>query len=249
MIGDRSTAGEWADGPDRAAADAVAAARSRLSADDDGIVGVGGRPRAGHAARRLPARACSRCRSGARSIGWFSPDPRAVLPLDGLRVTRSLRRSARRYEVRRDTRFAEVMVRCGDPRRARRLDHPDVRRGLHAGCTSWAGRSSVEAYDDGELVGGLYGVRIGGFFAGESMFHTRDRRVEGGARRARRLARDDRRRAARRAVDDAAPALARRRSSCPRRVPQPARAAVTVGRPTVWRAHCRHDDDHATRRG
>lgn len=104
-------------------------------------------------------------------IGWWSPDPRGILPLDGLRVTRSLRRSCRRYEVRVDERFREVIERCGDPRRPHgwiNRDIIDAYVRLHG--LGWA--HSVETYLDGELVGGLYGVRIAGLFAGESMFST-----------------------------------------------------------------------------
>jgi leucyl/phenylalanyl-tRNA--protein transferase len=108
---------------------------------------------------------------GRRGIAWFSPDPRAVIPLDGLRVSRSLRRSVHRFEVRRDTAFGEVMVHCGDPRRPGGWITPAFvkayQRLHHLG---WA--HSFECYDDADrLVGGLYGVRIGAFFAGESMFH------------------------------------------------------------------------------
>jgi leucyl/phenylalanyl-tRNA---protein transferase len=85
-------------------------------ADEDGIVAVGG--------DLEPGTLLAAYRSGLfpmplgrRGIAWFSPDPRAIIPLDGLRVSRSLRRSMRRFEVRRDTSFGEVMVRCGDPRR------------------------------------------------------------------------------------------------------------------------------------
>jgi leucyl/phenylalanyl-tRNA--protein transferase len=104
-----------------------------------------------------------------RVLGWWSPDPRGILPLDGLKVSRSLRKSCARFEIRFDTRFREVMTRCGDPRRphgwitADFVDAYDQLFGL-----GWV--HSVEAYRDGELVGGLYGVRINGFFAGESMF-------------------------------------------------------------------------------
>jgi leucyl/phenylalanyl-tRNA--protein transferase len=108
--------------------------------------------------------------AGRRRIVWFSPDPRAVIPLDGLRVSRSLRRSRRRFEVRRDTAFSDVMVRCGDPRRPDGWITPAFVRAytrLHE--LGWA--HSFETYDGDDLVGGLYGVRIHGFFAGESMFH------------------------------------------------------------------------------
>ncbi len=108
-----------------------------------------------------------------RRIAWFSPHPRGVLPLDGLRVTRSLRRSARRYGVRMDTSFRTVMEACGDPRRPGAWingDFVDAYERLHE--LGWA--HSVEIYAPGTdtLVGGLYGVQIGGLFAGESMFHT-----------------------------------------------------------------------------
>jgi leucyl/phenylalanyl-tRNA--protein transferase len=104
-----------------------------------------------------------------RTLGWWSPDPRGVLPIDGLRVSRSLQRSCRRYEVRVDTCFRQVMQRCGDPRRPHGwittefVDAYD--RLFDLGWTH-----SVETYLDGVLVGGLYGVLIERFFAGESMF-------------------------------------------------------------------------------
>jgi leucyl/phenylalanyl-tRNA--protein transferase len=107
-----------------------------------------------------------------RVLGWWSPDPRGILPLDQLRVTRSLRQSARRYEVRVDTCFAQVMRACADPSREDGWINDDFIRAytrLHE--LGWA--HSVEVYDrGGVLVGGLYGVRIEGFFAGESMFHV-----------------------------------------------------------------------------
>ncbi|WP_374454147.1 leucyl/phenylalanyl-tRNA--protein transferase [Nocardioides sp.] len=106
-------------------------------------------------------------------LGWFSPVERGVLPLDGIRVSRSLRRSARAFEIRVDTAFDEVMAQCGSPERPDGWITPEFVRGYtrlhHLG---WA--HSVEAWRDGRLAGGLYGVSIGGLFAGESMFH-RDR--------------------------------------------------------------------------
>lgn len=105
-------------------------------------------------------------------IGWWSPEPRAVLELTGLRVTRSMRQSAKRFEIRVDTAFAEVLDACGDPRRPHGwIDKRIVRayRQLHE--LGWA--HSIEAWnrETGVLAGGLYGVAIGAFFAGESMFH------------------------------------------------------------------------------
>ena len=104
-------------------------------------------------------------------LGWWSPNPRGILPLDGLRVTRSMRQSAKKLEVRVDTCFARVMRSCGDPARGDTWiteEFIDVYTRLHD--LGWA--HSVEVFNrDGLLAGGLYGVRIGGFFAGESMFH------------------------------------------------------------------------------
>jgi leucyl/phenylalanyl-tRNA--protein transferase len=108
---------------------------------------------------------------GGGHIGWWSPHPRGIIPLDGLVVHRSLQRSCRRFTITRDTAFREVMQRCGDPRRPHGWITPqfvDAYERLH--LMGWA--HSIEVWRDGELVGGVYGVRIGGFFAGESMFHT-----------------------------------------------------------------------------
>lgn len=103
-------------------------------------------------------------------IAWYSPDPRAVIPVDGLHVSRSLRRSMRHFELRRDTAFVEVMQACGDARRPGRWITDavvDAYAELHH--LGWA--HSVEVYADGTLVGGVYGVHVDGLFAGESMFH------------------------------------------------------------------------------
>lgn len=141
------------------------------TADDDGLVGVG--------ADLEPGTVLAAYRSGLfpmpvgrrGPIGWWSPDPRGVLPLDGLRVSRSLRRSCQRYEIRVDTAFDQVVAACSDPRRPHGWISEDIRTAyglLHD--LGWA--HSVETWSaDGELVGGLYGVAIGGLFAGESMFH------------------------------------------------------------------------------
>jgi leucyl/phenylalanyl-tRNA--protein transferase len=105
-------------------------------------------------------------------MAWWSPDPRGVLPLDGLRLTRSTRRSRRRYEVRVDTAFADVVAACSDPRRPGGWITEEIRAAyvrLHE--LGWA--HSVEAWDADGLAGGLYGVAIAGLFAGESMFHHR----------------------------------------------------------------------------
>jgi leucyl/phenylalanyl-tRNA--protein transferase len=107
-------------------------------------------------------------------VGWWSPDPRGVIPLDGLRISRSLHKARKHFEIRIDTSFAEVVRACADPRR----DGGWINDAIVAAYTrlhalGWA--HSVEAWslDTGELAGGLYGVAIGGLFAGESMFHWR----------------------------------------------------------------------------
>jgi len=109
---------------------------------------------------------------GRRRIGWFSPDPRGVLFPEGLLTAKSLRRSLRRFHFTTDRAFDEVLMACGDPSRPHGwIDH-DIRRAYtalhHLGYAH-----SVEAWDDEGLAGGLYGVQIGGLFAGESMFHRR----------------------------------------------------------------------------
>ena len=104
------------------------------------------------------------------AVAWWSPDPRGILPLDGLRVTRSTRQSAKRYEIRVDTCFERVIRGCADPSR----DDGWISEQVIAAYTrlhelGWA--HSIEVFDRaGQLAGGLYGVRINGFFAGESMF-------------------------------------------------------------------------------
>ena len=107
-------------------------------------------------------------------MGWYSPLQRGVLPLDGLRVTRSLRKMLGRYEIRIDTAFDAVLAGCADRRRPngwidqriRRVYRQLHRQGVVHSVESWTA--------DGQLAGGLYGVSIGGLFAGESMFHRPD---------------------------------------------------------------------------
>ena len=106
------------------------------------------------------------------AIGWFSPARRAVVPLSPFVPSRSLRRARRRFEIRRDTAFAAVVAGCarpGEPESWIDGRITDAYVGLHE--LGWA--HSVEAWDDGGLAGGLYGVSIGGLFAAESMFHRR----------------------------------------------------------------------------
>ncbi len=143
---------------------------SPTEADSHGLVGVG--------ADLEPGTVLAAYRNGLfpmplrkKLIGWWSPDPRGVVPLDGLKVSRSLRRSCGRFELTFDTEFEKVMRACADPHRPHGWITDDFVLAytlLHR--LGWA--HSVETWRDGELVGGLYGVRIGRFFAGESMFHT-----------------------------------------------------------------------------
>lgn len=117
---------------------------------------------------------------GSPLVLWFSPEPRCIFDLaPAPRWSRSLRRTLRvhPYEVTVDQDFAGVMSMCGQTRANATWIIPELARGyeqLHA--LGWA--HSVEVWDRSrstgrELVGGIYGVAIGGLFAGESMFHTR----------------------------------------------------------------------------
>jgi len=104
-------------------------------------------------------------------MGWWSPVRRGVLLPDGLRVTRSLRKSAHHYTTTVDAAFSTVLARCADPSRPHGWIDDEIvqvftdlhRRGVVHSVETWT--------TDGELAGGLYGVNIGGLFAGESMFH------------------------------------------------------------------------------
>ncbi len=186
-------------------------------------------------------------RRGARPIGWWSPDPRGILPLERFHVSRSLRRSMRRFEIRVDTAFDRVVAGCADPGRDGRWITPSVAgayRELHR--LGWA--HSVESWADGELAGGLYGVAIGGLFAGESMYSARHRRFEGRAGRPRRPprvrpggelpngARREVRAAAGRAVAHRPPGPAGRGRGAPDRLSAPAgpgAGAAVAGRSDV----------------
>jgi len=138
--------------------------------DPDGPVAIGGDLEPGTLLAAYRAGLFPMPLGRRRQIGWWSPDPRGVLPIDGLVVSRSLRRSIRRYEVRVDTAFERVVRACADPRREHGwIDADIVEAYTRLHDLGWA--HSVETWDDDRLVGGLYGVGIGSFFAGESMFH------------------------------------------------------------------------------
>lgn len=136
------------------------------------LVAVGGDLRAGTvlAAYRTGLFPMGLGEHGARPLGWWSPDPRGVLLPGGVHVSRSLRRALPRFEIRVDSAFDEVVRACADPTRPGRWiteEVADAYGELHA--LGWA--HSIETWQDGALVGGLYGLCLGGLFAGESMFH------------------------------------------------------------------------------
>ena len=140
-------------------------------ADEHGVVGIGADLEAGtllaaYRAGMFPMRL------QRDVLAWWSPDPRGVIPLDGMHVSRSLRRTIRRqrFDVTIDRDFEAVMRACGDPARPHGwIDESFITAYFELHRLGWA--HSVEAWRDGELAGGVYGLRIGRFFAGESMFH------------------------------------------------------------------------------
>ena len=105
-------------------------------------------------------------------LGWWSPVERGILELNKLRVTRSMRQSARKLRTTFNQAFRDVMIACSN-------SHDEgnwiTEEFIEAYCRlhdlGWA--HSVEVWQDDQLVGGLYGIRVDGFFAGESMFHRR----------------------------------------------------------------------------
>ncbi len=105
-------------------------------------------------------------------IAWWSPDPRAIIPIGDIHVSRSLRRSMRRFTFTIDTAFGEVIRACADPSRPHGwIDTQIVRAYERLHELGWA--HSIETRDvNGDLVGGVYGISVGTLFAGESMFHT-----------------------------------------------------------------------------
>ncbi|MCC6606824.1 MAG: leucyl/phenylalanyl-tRNA--protein transferase [Anaerolineae bacterium] len=108
-------------------------------------------------------------------IYWYDPDPRAIIPLDRFHVSRSLERTIRQhsFEIRLNTAFTAVIKACAAsaPGREETWINDDIIQ-AYTRLHRLGFAHSVEAWQAGELVGGLYGVAIGGFFAGESMFST-----------------------------------------------------------------------------
>lgn len=107
------------------------------------------------------------------ALYWFDPDPRAILPLEAFHVPRRLARTVSQglFEIRVNSAFGEVMRGCAAPGPGREetwIGDAFVEAYIHLHMLGYA--HSVEAWQDGELAGGLYGVAINSFFAGESMF-------------------------------------------------------------------------------
>lgn len=106
-------------------------------------------------------------------IAFYTADPRAILPLEAFHVPRRLARTVRQgvYEIRFDTAFREVVESCAGraPGRERTWISPEMTL-LYAALHDAGHAHSVECWAEGALAGGLYGVALGGLFAGESMF-------------------------------------------------------------------------------
>jgi len=102
-------------------------------------------------------------------IGWFSPDPRGVIPLESFHQTKSLKRvvASKKFEIRINSSFSEVIDGCAE-RDETWIDETVRESYISLSANGYA--HSVEAWYEGELAGGLYGVAIGGAFFGESMF-------------------------------------------------------------------------------
>jgi len=143
------------------------------TAEKNGLVGVGADLEPGTLLSAYRAGIFPMPLSEIDAMGWWSPDPRGIIPLSGLQISRSLRRSQRRYNVTFDTAFDDVMANCASSSRDGGWITTNIQRAyrqLHD--LGWA--HSVETRDakTNELVGGLYGIHINGLFAGESMFQT-----------------------------------------------------------------------------
>lgn len=109
----------------------------------------------------------------APSISWIDPKNRGILPIDTIHVSKSLKKTIRRntFEIRCNHDFAAVLAECGrrTPERGETWINPQIEQAVNA-LHDMGYAHSVESWFDGELVGGLYGVALGGVFFGESMF-------------------------------------------------------------------------------
>jgi leucyl/phenylalanyl-tRNA---protein transferase len=107
------------------------------------------------------------------NIYWYDPDPRTILPLESFHTPRRLQRTVnqKKFEIRIDTQFQRIMELCAEPRKnqPRTWLNEDLIK-LYTTLHRHGYAHSVETWQDGNLVGGVYGISIGGLFAGESMF-------------------------------------------------------------------------------
>jgi leucyl/phenylalanyl-tRNA--protein transferase len=108
----------------------------------------------------------------ADNVFWVEPRRRAIIPLDGFHLSASLRKTVRsgRFQVTRDQAFLDVVRHCAD--REETWINPDIEK-AYVGLHRLGHAHSVECWQDGDLVGGLYGVERGAAFFGESMFSLR----------------------------------------------------------------------------
>ncbi|GGI04749.1 leucyl/phenylalanyl-tRNA--protein transferase [Egicoccus halophilus] len=141
-------------------------------ADEDGVVGVG--------ADLAPGTLVDAYRRGifpwphpGVPLPWFSPDPRGVLPVDGFHVSRSLRRRLRTcgWTTTVDAAFGAVVAACGQDRGEAGTWITGTMARAYGRLHDLGWAHSLEVWSDGRLVGGIYGVQVGGVFTGESMFH------------------------------------------------------------------------------
>ena len=141
------------------------------SANQDGIVAWGG--------DLVPSRLVKAYQNGifpwymkGEPILWWSPNPRLIMELDDFKLSRSLKKSMKKFEYKLDYNFSEVIRKCGlAPRENQngtwiQEDIIEAYESLHGMGIA----HSIESYQDGVLVGGLYGIVIGKVFCGESMF-------------------------------------------------------------------------------
>jgi leucyl/phenylalanyl-tRNA--protein transferase len=146
------------------------------TADRHGVVGVGADLEPGTLLRAYRSGIFPMPLHRRGPMAWWSPNPRAIIPLDRFQASRSLRKSRRRYTIRVDTAFSEVIAACADPDRPHGWITPEI-RAAYTRLNELGWVHSVEAWtvttgsEPAQLAGGLYGVAIGGLFAGESMFH------------------------------------------------------------------------------
>jgi len=141
-------------------------------ADEDGVVGVG--------ADLAPGTLVDAYRRGifpwphpGVPLPWFSPDPRGVLPVDDFHVSRSLRRRVRAcgWTTTVDASFAAVVAACAQGRGEAGTWITTTMARAYARLHELGWAHSIEVWNAGRLVGGVYGVQVGGVFTGESMFH------------------------------------------------------------------------------